>query len=110
MLTLSRNLFLCSLMVALSGSALLNSTIVYAATSNSDFAVTSVSVGNAGVIGDNELGHSQESKPLERAVPDETPHSEKKRKLTSFFVIGMIINVTMLFAFFVWAIKQWKLK
>ena len=107
---LSRNLFLCSLLVALSGSALSNSTIVYAANSNSDFTVTSASVGNARVIGDNELRHSQKSNPAEQGEPDKNPHPMKKRNLTSFFVIGMIINVTMLFAFFVWAIKQWKLK
>ena len=30
--------------------------------------------------------------------------------LTAFFVIGMVVNVVILIAFFVWALKEWRKK
>ena len=33
---------------------------------------------------------------------------EQKELITNFFVIGGIINITMILAYFVWAFRQWK--
>lgn len=34
-------------------------------------------------------------------------HAHPEKDLTAFFAIGMVINIVMLGAFFVWAYKQW---
>jgi len=30
--------------------------------------------------------------------------------MTGFFIVGAIINITLLIAFIVWAVKEWKKK
>ncbi len=43
-------------------------------------------------------------------VPREEAYASKGQDLLAFFAIGMVINVVVLAAFFVWAFKQWKKK
>jgi len=37
-------------------------------------------------------------------------HADANKDLSAFFAIGMVINLIILVAFFVWAYKQWKKK
>jgi hypothetical protein len=50
---------------------------------------------------------SGESDPVSTAQPDPVNQGEH---LYGFFAIGMIINVVMLIAFFIWAYRQWNKK
>lgn len=36
------------------------------------------------------------------------PEREKNTELVGFFAIGVVINLIMVTAFFIWAFKQWK--
>ncbi len=38
------------------------------------------------------------------------PHVQSGSGLMPFFAAGMVVNVVMLAAFFIWAYKQWKKK
>jgi hypothetical protein len=48
---------------------------------------------------------SGETDPVSTEQPDPVNQGEH---LYGFFAIGMIINVVMLIAFFIWAYRQWK--
>jgi len=44
----------------------------------------------------------------ETLAPREAAFASKGQDLMPFFAVGMVINVVVLAAFFVWAFKQWK--
>ncbi len=50
---------------------------------------------------------SGETDPVSTKQPDPVNQGEH---LYGFFAIGMIINVVMLIAFFIWAYRQWNKK
>ncbi len=52
-------------------------------------------------------GTTVETGEMSPAAPD-TPASGSEKDLTAFFAIGLVINLAVLTAFFVWAVKEWK--
>jgi hypothetical protein len=39
--------------------------------------------------------------------PEPIQAAEQKDSMTGFFAVGLIINIVMITAFFIWAYKQW---
>lgn len=39
--------------------------------------------------------------------PEPVPEIEQKDSMTGFFAVGLVINILMITAFFIWAYKQW---
>jgi hypothetical protein len=39
--------------------------------------------------------------------PEPVQELEQKDSMTGFFAVGMIINIVMIIAFFIWACRQW---
>ncbi len=52
---------------------------------------------------------TKSAEPANITLQDSHPTSGRD-DLTAFFAVGMIINLIVLAAFFVWAYKQWKKK
>jgi len=46
---------------------------------------------------------------LNTGLPVDSP-SDADKDLSAFFITGMVINLIILIAFFVWAYKQWNKK
>ncbi len=39
--------------------------------------------------------------------PEPVAEIEQKDSMTGFFAVGLVINIVMITAFFIWAYKQW---
>ena len=39
--------------------------------------------------------------------PEPVAETEQKDSMTGFFAVGLVINIVMITAFFIWAYKQW---
>ena len=68
---------------------------------------------DAGAPGEDQYdGRQAESEirsPPASVSPDEvTETRQKKRNLTGFWVIGILINIVVISAFVVWAVGQWR--
>lgn len=46
--------------------------------------------------------------PLGTRAEDPAPAVQKKRDMTGFWVIGVLINIVVMTAFAVWAVGQWR--
>ena len=45
---------------------------------------------------------------LHTEQPTSVPEAEKQDLTTNFYVIGGVINITMILAYFIWAFGAWK--
>ncbi len=67
----------------------------------------------AGALGENQYdGRQTESEiriPPASIRPDEVNETrQKKRNLTGFWVIGILVNIVVMSAFVFWAVGQWR--
>jgi hypothetical protein len=46
--------------------------------------------------------------PMATGVDGPGPAAQKKRDMTGFWVIGILINIVVMSAFAVWAVGQWR--
>ena len=62
------------------------------------------------VSGEDTPGTGFSANPTVAATPEyaNPAPATPEKELSGFFAIGIVINLALLAAFFVWAVKQWK--
>ena len=65
---------------------------------------------NAGILESSVKVISQQSGETNPVITEQPDPVQQGEHLYGFFAIGMIVNVVMLLAFFIWAYRQWNKK